>query len=153
MIRPLTNEDKLQNLINIPMEELRGEFVEQVLILRRKVLQRIKPKKINGKTLNGAMFWNLMKSYVDAINKGAIPSIESSWAYICKNECLKAQDDSFDVFQKALAEELQTAGPFYDQEMKDIYSSCKKKALDHFNKIAVGEVRQKYSEDLKEKMK
>lgn len=153
MIRPLTNEDKLQNLINIPMEELRGEFVEQVLILRRKVLQRIKPKKINGRTLNGAMFWNLMKSYVDAINKGAIPSIESSWAYICKNECLKAQDDSFDVFQKQLAEELKTAGPFYDQEMKDIYSSCKKKALDHFNKIAVGEVRVKYSEDLKEKMK
>ena len=153
MIRPLTNEDKLQNLINIPMEELRGEFVEQVLILRRKVLQRIKPKKINGKTLNCAMFWNLMKSYVDAINKGAIPSIESSWAYICKNECLKAQDDSFDVFQKALAEELLTAGPFYDQEMKDIYSSCKRKALEHFNKVAVGEVRQKYSEDLKEKMK
>ena len=28
MIRPLTNEDALQNLINIPMKELRPEFVE-----------------------------------------------------------------------------------------------------------------------------
>ena len=28
MIRPLTNEEKLQNLIKIPLEELRSEFVE-----------------------------------------------------------------------------------------------------------------------------
>jgi hypothetical protein len=42
------------------------------------------------------MFWNLMASYVDSINKGSIPNIESSWAYICKNECLKAVDDSYD---------------------------------------------------------
>lgn len=92
MIRPLTSEDALQNLINIPMKDLRPEFVDQVHILRRKVLQRIKPKTINGKNLNGDMFWNLCKSYVDAINQGAIPSIENSWAYICKNECLKATE-------------------------------------------------------------
>ena len=28
MIRPLTNEERLQNLIKIPMDELRGEFVD-----------------------------------------------------------------------------------------------------------------------------
>ena len=106
MIRPLTDEERLQNLIKIPMDELRPEFVEQVYGLRRKVLQRVKPKKINGKTLNGAMFWNLVKSYVEAINKGAIPSIESSWAYICKNECLKAVEDSLDLFNKEMSEEL-----------------------------------------------
>jgi hypothetical protein len=62
----------------------------------------VKPKKINGKPLNGMMVWNVMKSYVEALNKGAIPSIESSWAYICKNECLKAMEDSFDLFNKTL---------------------------------------------------
>jgi hypothetical protein len=98
MIRPLTSEDALQNLINIPLSQLRPEFVEQVHSLRRKVLHRVKPKTINGKYLNGDMFWNLCKSYVEAINKGAIPSIENSWAYICKNECLKALDDAFDRF-------------------------------------------------------
>ena len=68
MIRPLTNEAALQDLINIPMKDLRPEFVEQVHVLRRKVLQRIKPKMINGKQLNGDMFWNLCKSYVESIN-------------------------------------------------------------------------------------
>lgn len=60
MIRPLTNEERLQSLINIPMDELRPEFVEQIGCLRRKTLHRVKPKKLNGKNLNGAMFWNLM---------------------------------------------------------------------------------------------
>ena len=63
-----------------------------------------------------------MKSYVDAINKGAIPSIESSWAYICKNECLKAQDDALDIFNRVLREELQSGGPFYENELKDMFN-------------------------------
>jgi hypothetical protein len=42
------------------MDELRPEFVEQITQLRRKVLHKIKPKKINGKNLTGAMFWNLL---------------------------------------------------------------------------------------------
>lgn len=38
MVRPLTNEDQLQNLINIPMSDLRPEFADQVHVVRRKVL-------------------------------------------------------------------------------------------------------------------
>jgi hypothetical protein len=59
--------------------------------LRKKVINRIKGKTLNGKKLNGIMLYNLALSYVDAINKGAVPNIESAWSYICKNECLKAQ--------------------------------------------------------------
>ena len=114
------------------MSDLRPEFVDQVHVLRKKVLNRVKPKKINGKTLNGDMFWNLCKSYVEAINKGAIPSIESSWAYLCKNECLKAMENSFDIYMQGINEELKAGGPFYDQELKDIYNQCKKLAIENF---------------------
>jgi len=31
MIRPLTNEDNLQNLANMELDELRADFVEQVM--------------------------------------------------------------------------------------------------------------------------
>lgn len=119
-------------MINIPMEDLRPEFVDQVYSLRKKVLNRVKPKKLNGKLLTGTMFWNLLSSYVESINKGAIPSIESSWAYICKNECLKAMENSFDIFMKNLNEELKDGGPFYDGELKNLYSKCKKIAMDNF---------------------
>ena len=77
----------MQNLADIPLENLRPEFVEQVHNLRRKVIGRVKPKQLNAKPLNGDMLFNLAKSYAEAINQGAVPSIESSWSYICKNEC------------------------------------------------------------------
>lgn len=153
MIRPLTDEAALQDLINIPMKKLRPEFVEQVHVLRRKVLQRIKPKMINGKQLNGDMFWNLCKSYVESINQGTIPSIESSWTYICKNECLKALDDSMDVFNRTLNDEMQNEGPLFEEELKDKYNVAKRAALQHFESTAVGDVKEKFLDQLKEKMK
>jgi hypothetical protein len=69
------------------LEELRPEFVEQVMTLRRKVINRIKPKMMHGKKLNGEMLYNLCLTYVNSINKGVVPNIESAWSYICKNEC------------------------------------------------------------------
>ena len=99
------------------------------------------------------MLWNLMKSYVDAINQGAIPSIESSWAYICKNECLKALEDSFEVFMKNMMDEVNNGGSFFDNELKEIYSTAKKYAIEHFNKVAVGDVRENFMKDLRDKMK
>jgi hypothetical protein len=78
MIRPLTKEENLQCLEKMELEDLRPEFVEQVMQLRRKVINRIKPKLIHGRKLNGEMLLNLVVSYVDAINKGTVPKIENS---------------------------------------------------------------------------
>jgi hypothetical protein len=86
MIRPLTNEANLQNLAHMPLSELRPDFVSQISQLRSKVLHRVKPKCLNGKHLTGSMLATLAESYVHAINKGAVPSIESAWTYICKQE-------------------------------------------------------------------
>ena len=108
---------------------------------------------INGKPLNGDMFWNLVKSYVDAINKGAIPSIENSWAYICRNECQKALDQAYDIFEKTLQEETATEGPLYEEELKDKYHTAKRAAIEFFTKTAVGDIKPTFMEQLKEKMK
>jgi hypothetical protein len=76
--------------------------VEQIMQLRRKVINRIKPKLMHGKKLNGEMLFNLSLSYVDAINKGVVPNIETAWSYICKNECQKALYDAYEKFEKNL---------------------------------------------------
>ena len=94
-----------------------------------------------------------MTNYVDAINKGAIPSIESSWAYICKNECLKAVDNSYDNFRKLMSDGLKEGGPFFEEELRDIYSNAKKEALENFNKVAVGDDKESFHDGLKKKMK
>ncbi len=84
MIRPLTNEEELQNLEQMELDELRAEFVEQVMLLRRKVINRIKPKTVNGKKMDGGMWISLVEQYVQAINEGVVPNIQNSWTYICR---------------------------------------------------------------------
>ena len=37
------------------------------------------------------MFILLARSYLSAINDGAVPNIEDAWGYLCKNECMKAE--------------------------------------------------------------
>lgn len=58
-----------------------------------------------------------------------------------------------DLFNKTLSEEMANEGPLYDEELKDKYSTAKRNALEFFSKTAVGEVRDKFMEQLKEKMK
>ena len=141
MIRPLTKEDQLQNLADMDVNELRPEFVHQIETLRRKVINRIKPKTINGRRLNGEMLFNLAKSYADAINKGAVPSIESSWSYICKNECQKALQDAYEVFERNFSAGFQDNAPMDDETLKALYKESKAQGMRLFDKTAVGEIK------------
>ena len=118
--------------------------MEQVHTLRRKVMNRIKPKQLNNRPLNGEMLFNLAKSYVDSINAGAVPSIESSWSYICKNECHKAMQDAYQVFEKLFYDEFSAACPMLEAELKQIFKEAKNQAMQMFNKTAVGEVKETY---------
>lgn len=84
LVRPLVEEDKLQVLESLDLEQLRPEFVEQVVALRRKVLNKMPIKRINGQNLDGLSWVNLLRAFVKSINSGSVPNIESSWKYICK---------------------------------------------------------------------
>ena len=46
------------------LDELRAEFVEQVMLLRRKVINKIKPKMINNQVLDGSTWVSLVEQYV-----------------------------------------------------------------------------------------
>lgn len=126
--------------------------MEQIHTLRRKVINRIKPKAINGRKLNGEMLFNLALSYAEAINKGAVPSIESSWSYICKNECLKAMQDSYEVFERHFYNVFQENVPMHENELREAYKDAKRMAFDIFEKVAVGEIRNDFVKQLRAKM-
>lgn len=100
MVRPLVDETKLQDLDSIPFEDLRPEFIEQVIHFRKRVTQGLKIKTLNGKQLNGDMYCNMMSSYVTAINEGAVPNIENAWNYMCQEQCQKIQEDCEALFDK-----------------------------------------------------
>lgn len=83
MIRPLVDEDQLQRLEEMDIEELRTEFVEQVVNLRKKVLGKIPLKKMKGTSMDGSTWIGLLKLYTQAFNEDRIPNVDSSWNYIC----------------------------------------------------------------------
>ena len=102
MVRPVENENDLQNLMNLSESKIRPEFIKQSNMLKNKIYMKIKPKTFNGKILSGEMLINLLESIVNAINEGAIPVIENSWNYIASNECQKLIRENTDNFRKLI---------------------------------------------------
>jgi hypothetical protein len=84
MVRPLVDEERLQSLEELEVDQLRPEFVEQVMSLRRKVLNKLPIKRVVGHSLNGATWINMLEQYCEAFNNGNVPNIESSWHNICQ---------------------------------------------------------------------
>ena len=117
-MRPLTKEDDLQVLDKMDLTDLRPEFVEQVLELRKKIIYKATPKQINGKLVNGEILSGLLKSYVEAINVGAVPNIETAWVNICRNECFKWANESLKVYENLMAEEVIMKIPVSEDHIK-----------------------------------
>ena len=98
MVRPLVNEDRLQSLEELEIESLRAEFIEQVMELRRKVLHCVPVKKILGHAIDGRTWAGLIKSYVEQMNTGRVPNIESSWHNICQARAQQGLTQAIEQF-------------------------------------------------------
>ena len=153
MVRPVTKEEGLQNLENNDIKDLRPEFAEQIMQLRRKVINKISPKTLNGKKLNGEMLFNLALSYVNAINKGVVPNIENAWTYVCKNECMKAFQNSMDKYDTTIKELTTEKLPMEDCDLKILHKEARDLALAEFQRVSVGPISADYEKDLLIKIK
>ena len=67
-VRPLTNEEELQKLDTMDIDQLRPEFMEQVIEFRRMINSRIRTKKIKGKEITADMLIDLIRVYNNEIN-------------------------------------------------------------------------------------
>lgn len=61
MVRPMLKEKELQNLENSGPDKLRPEFLEQILSLRKKILNRVRVKTFKNQPLTSDMYINLIK--------------------------------------------------------------------------------------------
>ena len=150
LVRPVNNETDLHNLENLEQKDLRQEFVDQYMSLRNKVLNCVKPKALNGRALNGEMLVELIESYVNAVNKGAVPNIENAWNYICKNECGKAFEEAQEIYNKKIAELLTDNYPNFEDEVLSFHKEARRKSFTFFRERALGEEAQRFAIKLKE---
>ncbi|MCP3686584.1 MAG: hypothetical protein GY861_28430 [bacterium] len=64
----------------------------------------MKPKRLNGKYLDGVLLLEICKNYQQAINDGNVPNIESAWNYLCKSETQKAFNEAQETLEEKLHE-------------------------------------------------
>jgi len=152
-VRPLTNEEDLRNPDQLETNKLRPEFASQVITFRRYVLNRIKPKAMNNKVLNGSMYAELVKSYSSSINKGAIPNIENAWSYVCRNERMKAIVEGIEMYDSLARKVMNNKLPLSAEGLKKYHTQGKEKAFALFKKKAIGNAADEYVKELRKKIK
>ena len=147
LVRPMLDEKNLQKMEDLPPYRLRLEFLEQIIELRKKILNRVKIKTLNGKALNGEMYLNFIKGLIGALNSGNVLIIENIWLSICKAEIHKAFEEAEQIYEDYFDD--------VDDTLDNIYKESKKAALEHFNKkvFGFGEIAEEYKEKLKIKIK
>jgi len=153
MVRPLMKEKDLQSLENLGAEKLRPEFLEQILQLRKKILGRVRVKTFKGKPLNGEMYLNIIKSVINSMNSGKVPSIDSTWNNMCKIESYKAFEEAQREYEKFVKDQLDNTNGINEVMLKKIHSEAKIKSFETFDKKALGDASKEFFTQLKLKLK
>jgi hypothetical protein len=52
------------------------------------------------------MFLELCRAYSKSINEGSVPSINSAWTNLCKNENIRAIGDSIKLYEEKMQEQI-----------------------------------------------
>ncbi|KAG2529524.1 hypothetical protein BBO99_00002368 [Phytophthora kernoviae] len=118
MVRPLSDEALLRELIKQPYESLRPEFREQMDMLTNKLSTLLKPKTMMSKTLNGSMLVSLAENYVAAFNSGSSPVIASVWDRVLESQCDQALESAKQVFQASMDEGISEKTKMINQAMR-----------------------------------
>lgn len=150
LIRPTESEKALQRLDEADESVFRPEFLELAGKLRRHIYRKAKVKMLNKTCLNGEMLAQLAKTYVNAINSGAVPNIEGAWSSVCNAECMKTVEESLGLAEK------QARGlvfPMDEKSFKAKFKDIVDAAVENFKAKALGDNSQNHLNGLLGKLK
>ena len=100
----ISKKEKNNNNINIKELKINLKYLDQIDILKNKIIKKIKPKMFYNHYLTGNMLIYLIESILNSINSGGIPILSNSWKYIMKCECMKYTNDLILRFANELKE-------------------------------------------------
>ena len=119
--------DNLKDLETLREEDLDPVFVQVGNEFTKFILGQIREKTLGGKPVNGSMFTELTKQYLEAIEKGNV-NIESSFDFVLKAENNKAVNAAIEMYE-AILNNLD-----YPLSLEELTNHCKS-AEDEANKV------------------
>ncbi|KAI3988077.1 hypothetical protein MKX01_011866 [Papaver californicum] len=134
LVRPLNSEHALQRLDQTPLEKLRPEFVAGLDALTKFVFERTRPKQVGATVMTGPILAGITQSFLDALNKGAVPTISSSWQSVEEAECRRAYDTASEVYMSS----FDRSKPAEEVPLREAHEVAVQKARSTFNAGAVG---------------
>ena len=102
LVRPVYEEKKLKIIDQLPVEELRPEFLNQMNKLVKKIFDNIRPKSVNGGFMNGPVFLNLIKMYINSLNNDNLPDINTSWKIVIDSQLKTAFNTGLDYYKNEM---------------------------------------------------
>ncbi|CAD8054822.1 unnamed protein product [Paramecium sonneborni] len=115
LVRPTQDEKDLQHLSQLKFSELRTEFQEQLTALRKKFSYKISLKQYKGKPTTPFSFVEMCKHFVNTINEGNMPVIETQWQMICKQELNRTLIGGLKIYKDSIEELLLQNGISQEQ--------------------------------------
>eukprot|EP00803_Ostreobium_quekettii_P008595 evm.model.scf_1894.2 EVM.evm.TU.scf_1894.2 scf_1894:8241-19466(-) len=106
LVRPVSDEQQLKNLENVPMGRLRPEFTQELRRLMEVIFSRAVPKSFGHQVITGPALAGLTEAYVKAINEGAVPTIVTAWQAVSDGECRRARDLAEAHYREAFNEKV-----------------------------------------------
>lgn len=152
LVRPITNEKKLQHIGEVSQSELRIEFKNQVAELKELIFGNVKPKTQQGNMLNGRMFLSLCKTYCQALNEGGI-IVDSCWDTVARTECESAFADARRFYKRTMKKYITQQGIISLEQLEKFHFEKKDESMKRFLENAVGDERTGYERELRKIMR
>ena len=115
--RPVDQEEDLHKLNEIPFSELKPNFREEFLNLKRNIYENSKVKKFGNKKINGPILVELLKSFINSLNSKIIPNINTAFDNLIINEIEKSYENSIKLWKENYCK---IKGEF-SSNIKDLY--------------------------------
>lgn len=135
LVRPMGDEKMLAKLETLDPSQFRPEFQEGLSELTKVIFHKAQPKRMNNSIITGPMLAALTEAYVDAINKGAVPTIATAWQGVAEAESRRAADAAEAAYQGAFKSDTPADEVALDREYERALSIGQRA----FREVAVGE--------------
>jgi Guanylate-binding protein, N-terminal domain/Guanylate-binding protein, C-terminal domain len=135
-VRPVNQEKKLRNIQEVPFEELRKEFRDQMNTFVQRVYATAKVKMIDGVAVNGKLLSSLLEIYVESINRDAVPTISTAWERTIEMQIKQAYKNAYDTY-KTLIKAIKPNIPMDESALKTSENESRKQGQKIIDNVPV----------------
>lgn len=149
LARPLSNEQQLAHIEDMPYDTLKPEFRTALdsLMAKLKSPDTCRVKSINGKTLNSSMLLGIAMEYVDAINNQEIPVVMNCFERVIQVESRRFAEKLFEEITQKIRQECdESLMPFEECADGNHDSSTMDSILEHMIAYADKRISEKLGE-------